>query len=51
MRSKQAVVSAMILGFVGAVEQNLLYMPGNLDDLIDTDQIPLSLGDHIKASF
>ena len=51
MRSKQAVVSAMILGFVGAVEQNLLDMPGNLDDLIDTDQIPLSLGDHIKASF
>jgi hypothetical protein len=47
---QKIVVNAMLLGFVGAVEQNLLGFPGNLNDLDDGRMIPISVADHIERS-
>lgn len=50
-RLEDIAVNAMILGFVGAVEQNILGFPGNLHGLLDNGRVvPLSVRDHIAVS-
>jgi len=44
------VVKAMILGFVGAVEQNLLGLPGNIDELTKNEWIPFSVQAYLKEN-